>query len=79
MVVASLESFIDTQIYNPNDYRSWRDSDISGFLKIGNKPLMYITNPCLHWLLFGDFNIIHSNTENVGGNLYDAHLMTLIY
>jgi hypothetical protein len=81
MVVTSQESSIDTQIYNPNDSMTWRASGIYGFPGKGNKPLVSMTNPCLHWLLFGDSNIIIlSNTKKVGGNLYDiANLMTLIY
>jgi len=76
--------YIDAIISSSLDNTSWRCARIYGFPQHHNKFLTCDTisnlannnwNP--NWLIFGDFNMILSNEEKMGGNSMDLNISQL--
>jgi exonuclease III len=79
-LINACSNYIDVQIKSNNIL--WRATGIYGFPQNQNKfltcnlieELAEVTQH-QNWLLFGDFNIILSNEEKMGGNAYDQRIM----
>jgi hypothetical protein len=68
-------------ISNPPNSLTWRATGLYGYPQNHNKFLtcqlindLSCTNVCSDWLLFGDFNLVLTNEEKLGGNPLDPIL-----
>jgi exonuclease III len=76
-------NYIDMSISTPHNPHVWRATGLYGYPQTPNKFLtcelindLSCTNACSKWLLFGDFNLVLTNEEKIGGNTLDPNITT---
>jgi exonuclease III len=76
-------NYIDMFISSPLYPLVWRATGIYGYPQSHNKFLtcelindLSCTNICSNWLLFGDFNLVLTNEEKIGGNTLEPNITT---
>jgi hypothetical protein len=76
-------NYIDMFISSPNNPLVLRAIGLYGYPQAPNKFLTWelindlsCTNICSNWLLFGDFNLVLTNEEKIGGNTLEPNITT---
>jgi hypothetical protein len=74
-------NYIDMLISTPLIPNAWRATGLYGYPQSHNKFLtcqlindLSTTNVCSEWLLFGDFNLVLTNEEKMGGNTPEPNI-----